>query len=237
MSQQINLYDPALETQRDWLALSNVVLAGALLVLVVGVFGVLARQNVPLLTAQTAANETQLQALREQMTALGRQISDRKPNPRIEQELGAARILLAARGEVLETLRRRLGPDSESFAAYLNGFARQSLAGLWLTGFSYDATHGGMEIHGRTVNPALLPEYIGRLNREPAFRGRAFSALKLVAGKPDPVPGAPAQPVAAPIAAVTQKAPFHEFVLTPSVAPSLSKSAVLTQAPGTGGAS
>lgn len=230
MSQQINLYDAALEKKRDWLALANVVLAGGLLALAVGVFGTLARQNVPVLTAQAAANEAQLKELREQIVALGQRAADRKPDPRIEQELGAAQILLTARGEVLDTLRRRLGPDTGAFTDYLRGFARQSLAGLWLTGFSVDAASGGMEIRGRTVNPALLPEYIGRLNREPAFRGRAFSALQLVAGKPDPQPGA-APATAAPV--TEGKAPFHEFVLVP-VTPG---TAVLTQAAGARGAS
>jgi hypothetical protein len=57
----------------------------------------------------------------------------------------------------------------------------------------------------------LLPEYIRRLNREPAFRGQAFSALNVAEGKPDPASGTKA---AAPTEA-PQKAQFHEFVLVP----------------------
>jgi hypothetical protein len=55
----------------------------------------------------------------------------------------------------------------------------------------------------------LLPEYIGRLNREPAFRGQAFAALTVAEGKPDTVAGS-----AAPIPSA-QKALFHEFTLVP----------------------
>ncbi|MDP1607237.1 MAG: PilN domain-containing protein [Rhodocyclaceae bacterium] len=212
MSQQINLYDAALLKQRDWLSLSNVVIAGVLLLLVAGALGALARHEVPMLTAQTAANDAQLKAAREQITVLGQQVAGRKPDPRLEQMLGVAHLLLSARSEVLTTLQQRLGPDAGSYAEYLRGFSRQSLTGLWLTEFSF-AAGGGMEIRGRTVDPALLPEYIRQLGRERAFQGRTFATLQLDEGKSDPAPDALGQ--SAGTAATTPKAQYHEFKLTP----------------------
>lgn len=232
MSQQINLYDPALERKRDWFALANLVAVGVLLALIVGGAGYLVRMEIPALAAQSAQGESQLKTMREQIALLGQQVAGRKPDPRIEQELGAARLLLDARGEVLATLKQRLGPDADAFAEYLRGFARQSVSGLWLTAFSFDAVGGGMEIRGRTIDPALIPEYIQRLNREPAFQGRAFSALKLAEGKPDPLPGTGAPTVqASPATQVAQKAPFHEFMLIPVK----SDGALLSQTPAAGG--
>lgn len=237
MTQQINLFDASLQRQRVWLTLGNVVVAGVLLAVTVGVLGAWARQELPALTVQLAAGDAQLKAMRDQITALGQQAASRKPDPRVEQELGAARLLLAAREEVLAVLKQRLGPDAASFAAYLRGFARQSVAGLWLTGFSFDAASGGMAIHGRTVDPALLPEYIRRLNKEQVFQGHAFAALKLVEGKPEPAPGAanaPQAPAAPP--AVAGKAPYHEFKLIPARDGAQSgKPAALTQTPLSGG--
>jgi hypothetical protein len=114
---------------------------------------------------------------------------------------------------VLETLRQGLAADVPPFADYLRGLARQSMTGLWITGFVWDAASDSMEIRGRTTDPALLPEYIRRLNREPAFRGHAFAALKVAEGKPEPVAGVAAKSPA-PAEAV-QKALFHEFTLIP----------------------
>jgi len=216
MSQQINLYDPALQKQRDWLALANVATAGMLLLLAVAALGALARHEVPRLTAQTAANDAQLKAAKEQLTVLGQQVAGRKPDPRLEQMLGVAHLLLSARSEVLTTLQQRLGPEAVSYAEYLRGFSRQSLAGLWLTEFSF-AAGGGMEIRGRTVDPALLPEYIRQLGRERAFQGHTFAALQLGEGKPDAAVGAPPPATAATtVAMATTKAPFHEFMLIPT---------------------
>lgn len=213
MAQQINLYDPALEKQYDWQALGNVVAVSLLLVVIVGAMGFLARQDLPPLTVQAAAGDTQLKALREQATALGQRVATQKPDAALEKELETTRVLAAARGEVLDILKQRIGPDAVSYAEYLRGFARQTLAGLWLTGFAYDAVSGGMEIRGRTVDPALLPQYIQRLNREPVFQGRAFAALNLAAGQAEPKAGSTAAPAVSP--ALPNKAPFHEFTLIP----------------------
>jgi hypothetical protein len=66
-----------------------------------------------------------------------------------------------------------------------------------------------MEIRGRTLDPALLPEYIRRLNAEPAFRGHRFAALSVA------LPTAPAP--AASVAPAATVPPWHEFALVPEL--------------------
>jgi hypothetical protein len=209
MAQQINLYDPALLRKRDWLALPNLVLGAAIAAALVAAAGFLARNTLPELQAQATTGEARLKALRDQVLVLGQRVAERKADPRIEQELAVTRQLAAARGEVLRALRQRLTAGDPPFADYLRGLARQSMSGLWITGFGWDAASDGLEIRGRTTDPALLPEYISRLNREPAFRGQSFSALTVAEGKPETVAGSPAPVPSA------QKAPFHEFTLVP----------------------
>ncbi|MDP1525382.1 MAG: PilN domain-containing protein [Rhodocyclaceae bacterium] len=201
MALQINLYDPALERKRDWLALENVVIGGVLLATAVGALGMAERSSLPALGAQVASGETQVKAVRDQILVTGRRVASRKPDPRIEQALAAQQQLLSIRGEVLATLRSSVGPDAHSYAEYLRGFARQTVSGLWLTGFSIQAAGGGMEIRGNATDPALIPEYIRRLNKEAAFEGQTFAALKLErpAAKGDVAPP-----------------PWHEFMLTPT---------------------
>jgi hypothetical protein len=208
MVQQINLYDAALERRRDWLALENVVAGAVILLVAVGLHGALARVGLPALASQAANGETQLKAVRDQVVALGQQVTNRKPDPVIEQQVATQRQLLALRGEMLATLRHSLGPEATSFAATLRGFAQQTVSGLWLTGFSIDAG-GGIEISGRTIDPALLPEYIRRLNREAAFRGQTFAALKLGVVKTEKSPGGDGKP------AVESRPQWHEFMLIP----------------------
>jgi len=210
MSQQINLYDPTLERKRDWLALTNVVIGGVGLAVLVGAAGLLARQDLPALTAQSSSGDSQLKAMRDQVTALG-QRGSRKADPRLEQQLAAKREWLALRGEVLATLRSSLGPGAASYAEYLRGFARQTVSGLWLTGFSVRAGNG-IEIRGNTVDPALLPEYIRRLNQEAAFQGQTFAALTL--DRPKPATTATTGGAAGAAAGLPR---WHEFTLIPNL--------------------
>lgn len=238
MMQQINLYDPALRRQRDLFSLANVLSAGFLLAVAVGGLGWMERQALPPLKAQTVLNDTQIKTLRDQISVLGQQAANRKPDPQLEHELGATRLLLDLRTEVLAVLKQRLGPEAESPTEYLRGFARQAMGDLWLTGFSCETVGGGMEIHGRTLDPALLPQYIQRLNAERAFRGRAFAALKLSEGKIEVPPGTPpssgssistgtaAAPAARPV-----KPPFHEFTLIPVRDAGAAKAGKATETP------
>jgi hypothetical protein len=56
-------------------------------------------------------------------------------------------------------------------------FSRQTLQGVWLTGF--DITAGGDEltIAGRALSADLVPAYLQRLNREAAIQGRQFGSM------------------------------------------------------------
>ncbi len=206
MAQHINLYDPALKRKRDWIALGNVVISGVILATAVGALGMAERSTLPALTVQSASVEAQLKAMRDQVTAMGQRAATRKPDPQLELELAAKRQLLSMRGEVLATLRSSVGPNADSYAEYLRGFARQTLSGLWLTGFTVNTAGSGMEIRGNTTDPSLIPEYIRRLNKESAFQGQTFAALKL--DRPA-AKGATAATAAAP--------PWHEFMLIPTL--------------------
>jgi hypothetical protein len=220
MSQQINLYDPALLKKRELLTAINVAAAALLLLVVVGAWGGMARARMAALDAESQVLAPQLKAMQDQMVALAKQVSEAKPNPLLENELAAARATLDLRGQVVAALKKGLGADSPSFAEYMRGFARQAQSGLWVTGFVIGDAGNTIEIRGRMTDAALLPDYIRRLNGEKAFQGRAFAALKVSAGQLAPVPGAPAPaPATTPAAPANMPAPFLEFVLTPVVGP------------------
>ena len=97
---------------------------------------------------------------------------------RLENELKIAREAMAA-------LKGGAFGNQRGFAEYLRAFSRQSLSGLWLTGFSI-AGSGELEIRGRVLSPDLVPSYIQRLNREQVLAGRSFARLEMSRPKPEP---------------------------------------------------
>ena len=122
--------------------------------------------------------------------------------------LGAGLFTLVRTSWFRDKVRQRLVADTPAFAEPLRALANLAMPGVWITGFVWDAASNDMEIRGRTTDPALLPEYIQRLNREPALRGRAFAALNIAEGKPE-------QPAAGSPATASRLPPFHEFTLVP----------------------
>jgi len=215
MSQQINLYDPALLRQREWLSAANLAAVALALVVAMGGWGAWARTQLGVLEAESRMVAPQVKSLQDQVVAFGKQLAEAKPDPRLTAELAATRALLALRGEIVAALKKGFGAESAGFAEYMRGFARQTLSGLWLTGFSLGEGGADMEIRGRMIDPALLPEYIRRLNSEKAFQGRAFAALKISA--PAANATATGQAAATPPAAAAPAA-YLEFVLTPVAA-------------------
>lgn len=197
MSQQINLYDASLQRKHDLLTARNVAAAcGVLLVLLVA-WGGLARSRLGGLEGESRTLSPQVMALQAQRDAMTAQLSTMKPDQQLEAELAAARARFDLHTRQLSELKKGVGNEANGFAEYLRGLARQTPAGLWLTGFAIADGGASMEIRGRMMDPALLPEYIRRLNGEHVFKGHEFSALRVAAGKMDEAPAAPA-PAAVP---------------------------------------
>lgn len=228
MTQQINLYDAALLRRREWLSAANLAVATLTLAAVMTGWSLSARAQLAALEAESRAVASQLASLRERVTGLAARAAALKPDARLEAELASARALLSLRGDVLAALDKGLGSGATGFGEYLRALARQSVGGLWLTGFTVAEGGSGMEIRGRMTDPALLPEYLRKLNGEPAFQGRAFATLTVsAASTPSAAPPAQAQalvpPQATPSQAPAPRAapprsapPYHEFVLAPS---------------------
>jgi Tfp pilus assembly protein PilN len=182
-AQQINLYNPALRRQRVWLTLGNVLLLAGLFGLGLAGAGLLLHRQAAAQQEIAQALEPRLVAARAETFQLGAALSG--GGEAATRELADLRQQLATRGEVLAALQGGAGIDSVrgrstvGFADYLRGLARQTVSGLWLTGFSVAQGGGGMEVRGRMLAVDRLPEYIKRLNGELTFKGRQFVSLNI----------------------------------------------------------
>lgn len=201
MAQQINLYNPALRRQREWLSLNGVALAAAVFALLLAVAGGVLRVQAGQRAQAVLALDGELGAARARLA----QVAGAGGVAASEAQLKTLEEMLAARREVLAALQSGGGLSPEAttgFADYLRGLARQTVNGLWLTGFSVAQGGEGMEIRGRMLVADRLPDYIRRLNAEKIFAGRQFVSLQVER---------PADREARRVAGLT---PFNAFVLT-----------------------
>ena len=209
MSQQINLLLPELRPRFDWLALPVVLgaaLVGLLFVVAMALFGALQADRA---TARNAALQGELLALQEQVRSLAGTLGARQGDAQLSAQVATARLATAQRQEILALIRQG-ERDAPGFSGLLQGFARQTMSGVWLVGSAFAGP--AMEIRGRLTGPALLPAYIEKLNGEPAFAGRRFSALDMKGV--DPAEEKAAVPGASPTPAAARVEPsYTEFVL------------------------
>lgn len=219
MSQQINLVLPELRPRFDWLALPLVAGVSVAIVVLVFLLAQFQTYRQAQLSSEAAAINGQLLNLQQQVQLLGQAVGARKPNPALPEEVSVLRSGVEQRREVLDFVGRRQGEGAvQGFSGMLAGLSRQTLEGVWLVGFSL--APAAIEMRGRLLDPALLPRYIGRLNEDPAFAGRRFSALEMK-GVTAAAPEAAA--TAAPAKTQAARRPHTEFVLRTDQVPAMEK--------------
>jgi len=206
VSQQINLFNPALRPKRELFSSVNVAIAAAITLVAVAVVGSVASGLAAQRRSEAQAADAALKSAQGRLTQLAQTAAAAKPDAKLKTELETARSLVKTRDEVLAALHRgSVGGGTAGYAEVLRSLARQSLSGLWLTGIRGDPATGDLELRGRTLDAALVADYVRRLNAERMLAGHSFAALSM--DRPN-LADKSAAPASAP-----RPAPYLEFVL------------------------
>lgn len=191
MSQYINLFGPAFRKPRLLLSLNRAaLLAGIAGVVMIGL-QFYDRYQVDSLRAELVSAQGLLKAQNTYTSRLKGDGAAQKGNTGLAAEVARLELDLKSARDSMSVLESGALGNRSGFANYLQAFSRQALDGLWLTGFTVSGS-GEVAIQGRVLSANLLPEYIQKMNKEPALQGRAFSALEM------------RRPAAAPAAAVKE---------------------------------
>jgi len=179
MSQQINLFNPVFLKQKK--VFSAVNMLDALALLLVGVFAFYTYASITTLNLDRQSVETarQYDQAKLRLAQAGARYAPKTADAALEAEANNLQVQLSARRAALDNLGIGALSHEAAYAEYMRALARQSLAGLWLTGFRFAKGGAEIEIAGRALRPELVPAYIRRLNRERSMQGRAFESLSM----------------------------------------------------------
>jgi Tfp pilus assembly protein PilN len=179
MSQQINLLNPALIKQKNFLNTNNMaIMLGLLLVLIFAYYSY-AQKQLSLLILHRSQVAEQLSAVQAQLKKMALLHTPHALNKALLDQITQLEQKEAMQQQVLQTVNQSSATPDKGYAALMRAFARQSLDGLWLTSFSIDSHTEQLNISGRTLQAELVPEYITRLRNEPALKGKLFAALNM----------------------------------------------------------
>ena len=185
MSQNINLLSPAFRKQRHVLTLGLVAQCLAIVLVTLGGYHYYLAQQVKGLTEETTSAQGLLTSQRTYVDRLKGK-SAAKPDAQLDAEVARYESELKIARESIDALKGGALGNQQGFAEYLRAFSRQSMNGLWLTGFTISGG-GEIEIRGRALSPELVPGYIQRLNKEQVLAGRSFARLEMNRPAPKPL--------------------------------------------------
>jgi hypothetical protein len=184
--QQINLYNPAFEAKRSLTTFNGALVGWAALAAVVVAIAGYELFSLRAMQQRESALTQQLAAAQAEAQRLGAQVSARKGDVRLAEEIAHLEMEAQGRQEVLQVLHSGKLGDTRGFSDHLRAFARQSFEGVWLTGLSIATAGRDVSIEGRASQAAYVPGYLKRLNDETAMQGHPFAELLIQQPEPDP---------------------------------------------------
>ncbi|MDR2839301.1 MAG: PilN domain-containing protein [Azonexus sp.] len=199
MSQQINLFNPDLLVRKKPFSATMllVTLAGILLA------GAAAYAYVAWKNAELAGQSAEID---KQYAEAQVKLAELTPTQALLDEIRQAEARAAAQQEIINLLKSGTLGNTAGYSDYMRAFARQTVNGLWLTGFNISGAMR-LSLSGGMLNPDMLPRYIQRLGKEPVMQGKTFGALEMRL----PVKNANAAP--GPDNKTNPAPPYIEFLL------------------------
>ena len=179
MSQQINLFNPKLLKQKNYFSLLamfqalGLILMGSVLLYAYAVY------QVSQLSLQSEEMDRLMLAEKAKLTRYSAEYSPQLAQKILESELKQAETEVLAQRELIARMKGGGLGNTSGYSEYMRAFARQTLGGLWLTGFEVIGDAVQMRIAGSALNPELVPAYIKRLSREQVMQGKEFAALQM----------------------------------------------------------
>jgi hypothetical protein len=185
MSQQINLFNPIFMKQKKYFSVVTMLQALGLIVLGSTVFYAYAVYQVSQLSRQADEMDKRYAAEQARLVNITNEFSLQRSAQMLDEELKQLEAQAKSQEAVLTMLKSGAIGNTQGYSEYMRAFARQSVNGLWLTGFDIVGDGAQMSLSGAVTNPQLVPSYIRRLGRERVMHGKTFSTLQMQQPKKD----------------------------------------------------
>ncbi len=179
MSQQINLVNPIFLRQKKYFSAVAMVQALGLILLGSALFYGYALYQLRQLGQHSDETAKRYADEQSRLARYAATYSPQQTARQLAEEVKRAQAQVAMQQEIVDTLESGALGNTTGYSEYLRAFARQVVPGLWLTGFTISGDGVQMSLSGGVLDPALVPAYMRRLNREPIMAGKSFASLQM----------------------------------------------------------
>ena len=179
MNQQINLYSPIYRKQEKKFSSVTMLQAAVLLIAGIAVMYGYTTWRTQSLRAHQQAVATQLSTSLARLAEVSAKLPMRRADPRLEREVSDLERRIQAVQMIRNVSGRDLFKGGAGYADTLVALARQSTAGLWLTGITITGASETLVLAGRTQDPQRVPGYLQRLSNERTLAGLKFEIFQI----------------------------------------------------------
>lgn len=177
--QQVNLFQITEKKQSPPLSSVHVISLLIVLIAGMGIMQFLQTQHIKPLQAELQQQEQNQTNIQQQVVQLETQLNNTKPDSALVNEIRDLRKQLNHGESMLAMLTDGSLSNTEGFSSYLQAVAKQHIEGTWLTGMNIESGGSYFSLHGKTVTPDLVPEYMKKLSAEAVFKTFSFNVLEL----------------------------------------------------------
>ncbi|TDT36977.1 hypothetical protein DES49_2929 [Halospina denitrificans] len=174
MRQDVNLYTEAFRPSQEWLTLSFAARCSVAALLIVAIIGGWTQYQVLQLRDEQQQLEQEQARTQDVIAGLNEQLAQQQRDPELENQVERLEERAADRKRLVERAGSVARASNEGFTPYLEGLAKQSREGLWLTRIQVNLLRDRLHLQGETVQGQHVPNYLQRLREEPVFEGRRF---------------------------------------------------------------
>ena len=219
IQQQVNLYHPIFRKQEKKFSAKAMLQASAVVVGGIVLMYAYSAWQLDSLRQHSAQIDREMAAATKQIEQMGKQLASRKADPALQAEIKRLEALADAGQRLRGILQRERFGNTVGFSNHLIAFARQHVAGVWLTGVSIQGGGADLTVEGRTTDPELLPKYLQKLSAENSLSGTQFQTFVMNRPDEEPTEGKPPPKQAAKTkeAEVKLAANYVEFMVKTDV--------------------
>lgn len=211
MSQQINLFNPLFQKQKQRVGPVLIGQTLALLLVAAALLQGIGKYRLGQLEQQVEAGRLALTQQQQRLNDISARHQLRQSDPQLAVQADQLLARLNELRGVEAILRDGRAGNARGYAEYFRALARRNVNGVWLTGLTISGVDDAIGVRGRALQPALIPAYIAQLTAEKVMHGKTFVSLEIGHG----TAAAPADAAPAPRAASAARLapPYVEFSL------------------------
>lgn len=186
VKQEVNLLDQGFRPKVVPLSAQLLITVTAAVILVLMVFYVIAKSQIPRLQEQMAQLDKEYTTQQNRLDQLSARLGQEQDTARLDSEIEKLSKEKKTKSDVVNLLSGKSLGNTTGFSSYIEGLARQIESGLWLRRITISNGGSDLSITGSTLDPRLVPVYLQRLSKESAFAGTEFKTFEMQRRKKEP---------------------------------------------------